>query len=498
MTPLVLRRAVLLAASLLSFSTAAAAPPRTIRPEDYFALEAVSDPRISSDGARVAFVLTRVDGAKKQRRSAIWMALADGSRPPWPITTAPQSTTSPRWSPDGRSLAFLSARPSEDDSKGADKNQVHLLSLDGGEARRVTSLEDGVRAFAWSPDGSRLVCVARTPPAKDDLPFERTDSRRYTGIFYKLDGSGWDDGRRAHLFVVEVATGAARQVTSGNWNDSDPEWSPDGTRIAFVSDRTSGETDWEGRHSDVWVVPAAGGAALRVSDHEEADTDPAWSPDGRTLAFFGSLAEGDHPKVYLAPSAGGAPSRLASPRVDHLANHLSWEASGRGLTFEAGARGVRHLFRLDLASKEVAPVTRGPRHVSQVDVSEKAGRMVYRVNDSNHPDDLYVADLAGQDERRLTKFNAPLLDELHLPAAERIVFKGADGWDIEGYLLRPAGFEAGRKYPMVMNVHGGPNGMHGHGWLFDAQCLAGRGYAVFMPNPRGSSGYGEAFQRAVA
>jgi len=298
--------------------------------------------------------------------------------------------------------------------------------------------------------------------------------------------------------VVDAATGAARQVTSGNWNDSDPEWSPDGTRIAFVSDRTSGETDWEGRHSDVWVVSAAGGESVRVSDHEEADIDPAWSPDGRTLAFFGSLAEGDHPKVYLAPSAGGAPSRLASPRVDHLANHLSWEASGRGLTFEAGARGERHLFRLDLASQEVTPVTRGPRHVSQVDVSEKAGRMVYRVNDSNHPDDLYVADLAGGNERRLTRFNTALLEDLQLPAAERVAFKGADGWDMEGYLLKPAGFEAGRKHPMVMSVHGGPNGMHGYGWQFDAQCLAGRGYAVFMPNPRGSSGYGEAFQRAVA
>jgi Tol biopolymer transport system component len=157
---------------------------------------------------------------------------------------------------------------------------------------------------------------------------------------------------------VDVASGESRQVTSGGWNDSDPEWSPDGTRIAFVSDRTSGGRDWEGRHSDVWVVPAAGGGeAVRVSDHEEADTEPAWSPDGRTLAFFGSLSEGDHPKVYLAPSNGGGPSTLASPRVDQLGNHLTWEASGRGLTFEAGASGERHLFRLDLASKEVRPVT---------------------------------------------------------------------------------------------------------------------------------------------
>ncbi|HEY2944838.1 MAG TPA: prolyl oligopeptidase family serine peptidase [Vicinamibacteria bacterium] len=342
------------------------------------------------------------------------------------------------------------------------------------------------------------MCLIRTLPPKDDLGFERTDSRRYTSIFYKLDGSGWDDGRRAHLFVVDVASGESRQVTSGGWNDSDPEWSPDGTRIAFVSDRTSGERDWEGRHSDVWVVPAGGDEAVRISDHEEADTEPAWSPDGRTLAFFGSLAEGDHPKVYLAPSKGGGTSTLASPRVDHIGNHLTWESSGRGLTFEAGAAGERHLFRLDLASKDVRPVTRGPRHVSQVDVSERTGRMVYRANDSNHPDDLYVADLTGQNERRLTRFNAAHLDGLELPAVERIAYKGADGWDIEAFLLKPAGWAPDGKYPMVMSVHGGPNGMHGYGWLFDLQCFAGRGYAVFMPNPRGSSGYGEAFQRAIA
>jgi dipeptidyl aminopeptidase/acylaminoacyl peptidase len=483
--------AVLLALS----AVAAAAEQRPIRPEDYFALEAVSDPRISPDGTRVAFALTKVDPAKKQRRSAIWMVPADGSRPPWALTTSPQNTNSPRWSPDGRSLAFLSARPGDDDSKGVDKTQVHVLSLDGGEARRLTSAEDGVRAFAWSPDGSRLVCVIRTPPPKEDLGFERTDSRRYTGIFYKLDGVGWDDGRRSHLFVVEAASGESKQITSGPWNDTDPEWSPDGTRIAFVSDRTSGERDWEGRHSDVWVVPAAGGEAVRISDHDEADTDPAWSPDGRTLAFFGSLSEGDHPKIYLAPSAGGAPSTLASPGVDHLGNHLTWDAGGRALTFEAGAKGERHLFRVDLGSKAVNPVTRGARQVSQVDVSEKARRMVYRANDSTHPDDLYVADLSGLNERRLTRFNAALLEGL--PAVERVAWKGADGWDIEGFLLKPAGWETGRKHPMVMSVHGGPNGMHGYGWLFDLQCFASRGYAVFMPNPRGSSGYGEAFQRAV-
>ncbi len=490
------RGAVLALAVLLASAVPAAANGRVLVPEDHYALQGVTDPQLSPDGRQVAFVVSVVEG-KSKRRSAVWIAATDGSQAPRAITAGPPSATSPRWSPDGRSLAFLSARPSGDDAKGADKTQVHLLSLDGGEARRVTSLEDGVRTFAFSPDGARLACVARVAPPKEDLGFERGDARHYTGTFYKFDGSGWDDGRRSHVFVVDVASGEAKAVTGGDWNDSDPEWSPDGGRIAFVSDRQSRGADWDGRHSDVWVVPATGGDPVRVSDHDEADVDPVWSPDGKTIAFFGSLAEGDHPKVYVAPSAGGAPSRLASPAMNHLAGRLQWIEAGRALAFEAGWKGERHLFRLDLGSKQIAPVTRGARFVSQVDVSEKAGLMAYRVEDTTHPSDVYVSDLRGGNERRLTRLNEALLQDAALPEVERVAWKAADGLDVEGYLMRPAAWQPGKTYPMVVWVHGGPNGMHGRQWFFDADVLAGRGYAVFLPNPRGSSGYGEAFQRAV-
>jgi dipeptidyl aminopeptidase/acylaminoacyl peptidase len=498
MTPSPSRRTLVLALALVALTVAAGAADETrvLRAEDSLSLQAVADPQISPDGRQVAFVVTVVEG-KSKRRSAVWIAPSDGSQPARAFTSGAQSANSPRWSPDGRSLAFLSARPAADDAKGADKNQVHVLSLDGGEGRRVTSLEDGVRAFTWSPDGTKLACLSRVAPAKEDLGFERTDSRHYTGIFYKFDGQGWDDGRRAHVYVVDVASGEARQITSGDWNDSDPAWSPDGTRIAFVSDRQSKGSDWEGRHSDVYVVPATGGDAVRVSDHDEADVDPTWSPDGKTIAFFGSLSEGDHAKVYFAPSTGGAPSRLASPHLDLLAGHLRWEDGGRGLTFEAGWKGERHLYRLDLASKETAPVTRGPRTLTQVDVSDKAGLIAYRSEDPTHPNDIYVADLTGGKEHRLTRLNEAFLKDVALPGLERIAWKAADGLDIEGYLMRPVGWTAGKKYPMVVWVHGGPNGMHGQQWFFDSDVLAGHGYAVFMPNPRGSSGYGEKFQRAV-
>lgn len=498
MIPLAATGKILVALGLCVTSAAAgAAEMRVLRPEDHLALQAVSDPQISPDGRQVAFVISGVEG--KKRRSAIWIAPSDGRRPPRALTTSPQSATLPRWSPDGRSLAFLSTRPSGEEPKEGDKDkaQVHVLPLEGGEARRVTGLVDGVRAFAWSPGGDRLACVGQVAAAREDLGFERTDSRRYTSIFYKFDGAGWDDGRRAHVFVVDVTTGEARQVTRGDWNDADPQWSPDGSRIAFVSDRQSLGSDWEGRRTDVWVVAAAGGDALRISDHDEADAQPAWSPDGKSIAFLGSLSEGDHPKIYLAPGTGGVPTRLASPAMDHLSGGPRWAEGGRALNFEADAKGERHLFRLDLDTKQIAPVTRGPRFVSQVDVNDKAGLMAYRVADTMHPGDIFVSDLRGGNERQITHVNDAVLEGVALPDVARVAWKAADGLDIEGYLMRPARFEAGKKYPMVVWLHGGPNGMHGRQWFFDADVLAGQGYAVFLPNPRGSSGYGEAFQRAV-
>jgi dipeptidyl aminopeptidase/acylaminoacyl peptidase len=499
MTSILSVRQRVLALGFLSLSAAAsvAAETRVLRPEDHLSLQGVSDPQLSPDGRKVAYVVGTVEG-KSKRRSAIWIASTDGSTAPRPFTGGPQNASAPRWSPDGRTLAFVSARPAGDDAnKAADKAQLHLLPIEGGEARRLTSLEDGVRSCVWSPDGSKLACLARVPAPKDDLGFERSDSRRYTSMFYKYDGAGWDDGRRTHVFIVDAASGDAKQITSGEWNDSDPDWSPDGTRLAFVSDRETRGSDWDGRNADVYVVPVTGGDPVKISDHPEADTQPVWSPDGQTIAFYGSLSEGDHPKIYLAPPTGGVPSRLASPAMDYLSGGLRWADGGRALTFEAGSKGERHLFRLSLDSKQIAPVTRGPRTVSQVDVNEKAGLMAYRAEDTTHPNDLFVSDLRGANERRLTRLNDDFLKGAALPDLERVAWKAADGLEIEGYLMRPVGFDAAKKYPMVVWVHGGPNGMHGRQWFFDADVLAGHGYAVFLPNPRGSSGYGEAFQRAV-
>src|SRR5437867_3460582 len=216
-----------------SVSTVFAQAPRGITSEDYFAFEFISDPNISPDGKLVAYVVTKIDRAQNRRNSSIWMVATDGRRAPWQFTTSPQSSNSPRWSPDGKSLAFLSSRPAETTSAAGaastpaeqPRNQVYLLSMNGGEAKRITNLKNGVSLFRWSPDGTRLVIVSRIGPSDSRTgdARDRSDVRHYKNSSYKFNDTGWFDDRRTHLWVINVKSGEARPITHGNdWNDSDP------------------------------------------------------------------------------------------------------------------------------------------------------------------------------------------------------------------------------------------------------------------------------------
>ncbi|HEV8483269.1 MAG TPA: S9 family peptidase [Blastocatellia bacterium] len=473
---------------------------RGITPEDYFAFEFLSDPQLSPDGKLVSYVVTTVDQKQNRRNSSVWMVTADGSRAPWQFTTSPQSSTSPRWSTDGQYLAFLSSRPSPGTPSAGDssRNQVYLLSMKGGEARRMTNLKNGVGSFEWSPDGSRLACVSRVGP-NDSRPegADRSDVRHYSHISYKFNDTGWFDDRRSHIWIVDVKSGAAKQITSGDdWNDTAPSWSPDGAKIAFVSDR-SGRAFDDSRNTDVWTIPAEGGAFTKISDHDEGDREPRWSPDGKTIAFIGNLTESSHPKIWIAPGSGGVTSTLAAKDLDLIPSRIEWAEGGRAIYFEAGVKGETHLFRVGAATRGVTPITSGARTVRNFDINDKAGKMVYTVNDFKHLDDLYVCELSGKNERKLTSLNDGLFQQLHVQDVERIAYKGADGWDMDGFFVRPLGWQEGKKYPMILSIHGGPAGMYGVDWFHEFQVYAAKGWAVFFANPRGSTGYGEKFERGI-
>jgi dipeptidyl aminopeptidase/acylaminoacyl peptidase len=490
--------ALLISATIAIAVLAQDSGKRVITPEDYIAFEFLNDPRVAHDGKTVAYVVTRIDKAQNRRNSTIWITAADGSSSPRQFTTSPQSSNSPRWSPDGRWLAFLSTRAGGDQAEPA-RAQIYLLSLAGGEARRVTNLKNGVSSFEWSPDGHRIVAVSRLGPSDNRAENkERSDVRHYRNISYKFNDTGWYDDKRAHLWVVDVKSGTAKQITEGdNWNDSDPHWSPDGTRIAFVSNRTGKEYD-ENRNSDVWVIPAEGGSLTKISDHDEPDNSPRWSPDGKTIAFIGMMREREHPKIWLAPASGGSASVLAANGLDLIPQGLDWSEDGKSLYFETGVKGEYHLFRVDLAVKSIAQVTSGGRAVRNVDFSWRTSRMFYAANDFEHLDDLYAADLNGSSERKLTSLNQGLWSQLELAQVERFTYKSADDWDIDGFLVKPVGWREGTKYPLILSVHGGPAGQYGVDWYHEFQVYAARGYAVLFTNPRGSTGYGQKFERGIA
>lgn len=477
---------------------------RGVTPEDYLAFEFIADPNLSPDGKLVAYVVTKIDKAQNRRSSSIWMAATDGSRAPWQFTTSPQSSNSPRWSPDGKSIAFLSSRPESPPAAGASaeppRNQVYLLSMNGGEAKRITNLKNGVSLFRWSPDGTRLVVVSRTGPgdSRTTESKDRSDVRHYKNSSYKFNDSGWFDDRRTHFWVVDARNGEAKQITEGHdWNDSDPQWSPDGKRIAFVSNRTGKEYD-ENRNTDVWVTNADGGGSLtKISDHDESDNQPRWSPDGKWIAFTGEVRDRDHPKIWLAPSTGGAPSTLAANNLDLIPGGLEWSEDGKSLYFETGVRGELHLFRVDVPTKSVSQVTSGARGVRSADFNFASGKMVYLANDFKHLDDLYVANLNGKDERKLTNLNEALWKQLHFADVERFTYKSADNWDIDAFFVKPLGWQEGKKYPLVLSIHGGPAGQYGVDWYHEFQVYAAKGYAVLFTNPRGSTGYGQKFERGI-
>jgi dipeptidyl aminopeptidase/acylaminoacyl peptidase len=375
------------------------------------------------------------------------------------------------------------------------RTQVWLLPLAGGEPRRLTNLLNGVSSFQWSPDGNRLAVVGRSGPS--DTAKSPSDVRHYTHANYKFNDTGWFDDKRTHVWIVDLTGGSATQLTSGqDWNDSDPQWSPDSRRIAFVSDRTGKAFDM-GHNTDVWVVDAGGGPLTKISDHESADNSPRWSPDGQTIAFLSSVPEKSHPKIWLAPSTGGSASRLAADGVDLIPGGLRWAEGGKALYFETGYRGTSQLFRVDLAARKAAAVTTGDRTVHLVDVSEKTNRLVYAVNDPTHLEEIYVADRNGRNETQLTQFNRAYQSRAQLSPVERLPYKGADGWDVDGFFMKPVGWEAGKTYPMILSIHGGPAGQYGFDWYHEFQVYAAHGWTVFFANPRGSTGYGEKFERGI-
>ena len=472
--------------------SAQAAARRPVRTTDLYRLRTVSDPRVSPEGDWVAYVVSVADSAKDRRNADLYMVTWDGARTVR-LTSSPDGESRPRWSPDGRYLAFTSSRG--DDKTGA---QVWLLDRSGGEAVKLTSLKGGVEDSAWSPDGRRLVVVSQDP--EPDTTKAEGETRPKPIVIdryhFKQDVEGYLGPRKNHLYLVDVPSGKAEQITSGPWDEGAPAWSPDGTWIAFHSNRTP-DPD-RNVNSDIWVMEAKAAALPRqLTTGPGRETLPAWSPDGRSIAF----SYWADPKLYfynlqrlaVVPADGGS-SRELGAALDRSFDDPVWTPDGTGLL--AGVEDDRAglLVRINARTGTVERLVEGARAAQSWSVSP-SGRVAVLVSDPLHPSEIFA--LEGRSLRQLTRENDPWLAEGSLGTTEGISGKAKDGTVVNGIMTRPAGYLAGQRYPTLLRIHGGPVAQDQYALDLNREVLAAAGYVVVTANYRGSSGRGEAFQRAI-
>jgi dipeptidyl aminopeptidase/acylaminoacyl peptidase len=464
-------------------------------PEDVYELTGVADPRLSPDGATVAYVVNRIDGEAHEYRGAVWLAPADGSGEPRPFTAGAKSDGDPRWSPDGSRLAFTSNR----DGK---VSQLYVMPVAGGEARKLTDLKEDVTQPEWSPDGTTIAFVARVRDAAyDEEDDKKRAPRRITRLQYKHDNIGWTFDRPQHLFTVKAdGSDAAAQLTSGDCEDSGPAWSPDGATIAFVSAR---HEDWDiDMATDVYLVDAAGGEPRRLTQGGGSMGGLSWSPDGTRLAVQRYPALYDDPKntqVGVVDAASGA-IRLLSQALDRdcggygAVREPVWV--GDDILFPVDDRGRTHVYRV-AAGGSATPelVIGGEREVTGFDA--RAGRVVFSAGEATRLSELYEGGGEPDGGRRLTAVGDAFAAARELAAPERFTAVSADGSEVEAWVMRPAGFEPGKRYPTLLTIHGGPFGQYGVGFFDEFQVYSAAGYVVLYSNPRGSSGYSEAWGRAI-
>ncbi|HYU81944.1 MAG TPA: hypothetical protein VFA31_04310, partial [Candidatus Polarisedimenticolia bacterium] len=471
--------------------------------EDLYEFRFLTDAQISPDGSRIAYSVKTANADRDGYLSAIWLVSSDEEDAASQITAGTSGDSSPQWSPDGGRIAFTSDRGDIPKGRKRPARNVFILDLAGGEARQLTRFDDDCSDLAWSPDGRSLALVVRDP--KDPSTEVEDTVRVYSRVRYKSDEGGLQDDRHKHIWIAAVDGSAPRRLTEGDWDDGQPGFSPDGREIAFVSNRTDNRD--LNTVADIHVVNLAG-TTRRITDGEGSYGNPSWSPDGATITAYGtdraigSSARNIH--IWAFPKSGGRGKDLlegwdrsvGSSVISDMRAHAqtlppTWTKDGRVL-FLGSDQGTANAYSCAARGGDVRAETVGPHQVVSWSLDGSHKRFAAIVATATDPGNLFVGEVAGP-MRKTSCLNDTVLGSKYISAPERIEFKGADGWTIEGWLMKPLGFDPAKKWPLVLEIHGGPHTAYGHSFFHEFQVLAGRGYAVLFTNPRGSHAYGEKF-----
>jgi dipeptidyl aminopeptidase/acylaminoacyl peptidase len=424
------------------------------------------------------------------------VAPLDGSEKAKQFTSGERNDGSPRWSPDGRWLAFVSNRDGEDEKKAT--GQLYVLPADGGEPRRLTDGKASVESIAWSPDSSRIAFARRVPDeAYEEEDDRRRPPRRFTRVFFKLDGVGWIGDRRKHVFVVGVDGGDERQLTHGDSENDSPAWAPDGTRLVFTSMRGDRwDVDFQEALYEL-ELDADGAEPKRLSEPDESAALASFSPDGALIAYVYAPEDGTYPHhgQIAVMQADGSGRRILTASLDRqcapfpLAREPVWDNDRIAFGIEDG--GNVHLYTVTAdGSGEPELLVGGEQSTGLYDLAN--GVLVYTASTYDRPYELFDSD-----GKRLTSVGDDFVAGRELAGVERFTAKSADGTEVDAWLVRPPGFDEGRTYPVLLTIHGGPFSQYGTGFFDEVQVYAGAGYCVLFSNPRGGSGYSEEWGRAI-
>lgn len=498
--------AILFAASCLGAPASAApadAPDPTFTGRDLFDLSAAADPQISPDGRTVAYVRRSADIMTDKVRSSIWLInVATGEQRPLAAGTGDHS--SPRWSPDGRRLAYVS-------SAEGGAPQLFVRWMDSGQTVRVTGLPDSPQDLAWSPDGRRIAYLMNVPdegmklgraPDKPEGANWAKPLQIIDKVTYRADGAGYLKPGFDKIFMVDADGGAPRQLTFGAYFDGPPEWTSDGRSIIFSALRNP---DWElaGRESEIYRLDVASGALTALTNRKGPDGGPEVSPDGRSIAFIGF---DDTPKafeqshIYVMPANGGSARRIA-PGLDRDINQIEWSPDGRSVIVAYEEAGSVTIARVGLDGS-VRPITHDAASFSYdrpyagggFSVA-KNGAVAYTVSPVDRPADVAVS--TGGATRKLTRLNDLNLSGKRLANLRTLDVRAPDGGVVPSWLLLPPTYQPGQRVPLILEIHGGPYSAYGPHFSTDYQLYAASGYAVLYTNPRGSTGYGQAFADGI-
>ena len=502
-----------LAASMLASAQQAR---HAITIDDTLQVKLVEDPQISSDGW-VAYTVQTTLLKDDKRHTQIWMVPSAGGKP-IAMTLEKETSTHPRWSPDGKYLAFISGR-----NEG--KTQVYLLNRQGGEAQKITDTPQDVEDFAWAPDGKQMVLVLRDPKpeeieeakdkakddAGDDAGEKPADAKKKSKTprpmvvdryLFKVDEVGYLDRRRTHLYVFDITTKKMTQVTSGDFDDDAPAWSPDGKWLAFSSKRTMPDPD-RNYDSNIFVVASdntdKGAHLTQVTTNPGADADPQWSPDGKWITYVTqlepNLLEYSTKHVAVSPVTGGA-AKVLTKTFDRMASNPRFSPDGTFIYFIADDDGTQNLCKVPAAGGEVTRAIAGRLMLHAYTVA-KDGAVAATISTPERPPEVFTMAAVGIEPTRITHTNDDLMDHLKLTMPEYVKFKSKDGTEVRGFLYRPVDDVPGKKYPTLLRPHGGPVWAYYSEFSDLAQLFAANGYVVLCPNPRGSTGRGQDYAKAI-